>query len=161
MADGRAINGIAIKVRMGETDQATVYLASARKCPELLGIIKEISALERKETTKLREVMRLGAKFAEDPNDVAVKDEAIETAVAEHEDLMFKRLKLIQDFLVKAMSAAGYADADIDMYLPAFDATRYQEIAQSIMVGCGRLDFFSVSTQPGASLKSTSPANAT
>jgi hypothetical protein len=160
MTDGRAINGIAVKVHMGETDQATVYLASSRKCPELLGIIKEISALERKETTKLREVMRLGAKFAEDPNDVAVKDETVETAVAEHEDLMFRRLKLIQDFLVKAMSAAGYADADIDIYLPSFDAMRYQEIAQSIMVGCGRLDFFSVSTQPGASWKSMSPAPA-
>jgi len=156
MENQRAINGIPVKLRIGENDMATVYLASGRKCPELLGMIKDVNRAERAEAKIMREIMRAGQKFSEDfAKDDPEFDAKLDALARQHEDAVFAKARAVQDFIVKAMLAAGYALTDIDMYLPCFDAARFQEIAQSIMVGCGRLDFFSEPNQPGGNLKST------
>jgi len=76
---------------------------------------------------------------------------AFSAAQAEQMKIMEDRAEAIQAFLEKGLKAAGYTDEDLDNYLPFFDPDRIEELMQRSLIGCGRLDFFSVARPAAAS----------
>ena len=159
-----AVNGIPIKLKVAAGELATVYFASCRRCPELLGMIKKITDLQEKENSLSRRTAAMQAKVLQGTESEAASfdwtDEDEATATALTHDLnaiTIKRLGLVGEFFIKGLTAAGYTEDALDDYLPFFNPDRYDEVVQRALVGCGMVDFFTEGSPQDESLSSSSP----
>lgn len=125
------------------TQKETAVFATIRRCPELQGILKEISKLEVQEASATVRINLVSKKLveAQTDEDVTKAEESILKAVSDSEDISEKLANKIREFLVKGFIGAGYTEAEANRYADIIPPEKIGEIKGYAMIGSGRLDF--------------------
>ena len=158
------MHGFSIKVNDKDGKPQVLLFSSARKTPELLGILKEINAKQRKFDRLVmnrgllrsrvqslsagdnftgegmdafandEEYKKLSARVEEAITLLEANDDAIDSVNQELCDLMFA-------FFLKGFVGAGYAQEQAEEAATLIDPNEFLMLRDRCMTGCGAVDF--------------------
>jgi len=136
------INGIPVSLKGENGAIEKPVFATARKCPALLGKLKDITKADTAETVAARRARdaeaRIGSCTAEELDAVAVEAEGKALAA---QAASVAVMDAVHEFLLAGFAGAGYTPEQAEYYTSLIGPERLQELKAKCLLGSGVVDF--------------------
>ncbi|MCP4645854.1 MAG: hypothetical protein GY851_35750 [bacterium] len=138
------MNGNGIKITL-KTDAVVenVYVATVRRCPALLGILKKLNKAQTQQATAARRSELLSQKIAEASlEELDALEKAIDKAADVQAALGTSMYAALEEFFVVALMGSGlYKKAEAERFASFIPMIEFGKIQDAILTGQGALDF--------------------
>jgi hypothetical protein len=146
------INGIPVHLKGADESGAHVLekavFATARKCPELSGLIKAIARADVAETAAARRADAANSRLRDcTPDEIDQAEAEAAAAFDRLQDASQAVFDAIRAFVVRGFTAAGYDQANAERYADLVEPGRLGELKAKCLMGAGMVDFFTTGPQ--------------